>query len=140
MLRYSLLILMALLFFGLIAGAALTDGGNPLPATEQVSSPEASVLEGTDNQYATFALLVLLVVGSLGGMGTGLAVLFWFLNRGVTRIQTEEDKPFDFSLTATEGNTAGALIQNNAFAIVVMIALLLIVLVVTLTILSGALA
>jgi hypothetical protein len=140
MLRYSLLILMALLFFGLLAGAALTDGGNPLPTTEQVSSPEASVLEGTDNQYATFALLVLLVVGSLGGMGTGLALLFWFLNRGVKRTEVEEGEPFDFSLTATEGHSAGAMIQNNAFAIVVTIAVLLIVLVIALTILSGALA
>ncbi|MCI0714557.1 MAG: hypothetical protein L0154_30665 [Chloroflexi bacterium] len=138
--RNSLLIFMALLFFGLLAGAALTDGGNPLPTVEQVSSPEASVLQGTDNQYATFALLVLLVLGSLGAMGTGLAVLFWFLNRGVKRTEVEEAQPFDFSLTATEGNTAGALIQNNAFAIVVTIAILLIVLVVTLTILSGALA
>ena len=140
MLRYSLLILMALLFLGLIAGAALTDGGSPLPAAEQVTNPEASVLVGTDNQYATFALLVLLVVGSLGGMGTGIAVLFWFLNRGVTKTQAEANEPFDFSLTATEGNSAGALLQNNAFAIVVTIALLLIVLVVALTILSGALA
>lgn len=138
--RNSLLILMALIFLGLLVGAALNESGVPLPYSEQVSSPEASVLRGTDSQYATFALLVLLVLGSLGGMATGLALLFYFLNRQVRTAEEAEDQPFDFSLSTTNSNSMGAIVQNNAFAIVVTVALILIVLIVVLTILSGALA
>ena len=74
---------------------------------------------------------------SLGGLGTGLAVLFYFLNRQVIATEEGEDQPFDFSMQA-DGNSVGALIQENAFMVSIMAGVVLVVLLIALAIISGA--
>lgn len=86
--RNSLFPLMIIIFLGLLAGAAMTSSGTPLPFLEQVRNPEASTAVGTSNQYQTLALLVLLVVGSLGGITTAIAGFFYFTNRQVNVVST----------------------------------------------------
>jgi hypothetical protein len=136
-LKNSLFILVVILFLGLIGGAALASGDAGLPLLRQVSNENASTIDSTPEKSQLLALAVLVTVGSLVGMGVGLAGLFYFLNRQVKTSGEVESKPFDFSLE-TEGNSLGAVIQQNAFMIALTVGLLLVGLMVTLAITTGA--
>ena len=86
--RTSLFPLMVIIFIGLLGGAAITSNGSPLPLLEQVNNPEASTTVGTGGQYQTLALLVLLIVGSLGGITTAIAGFFYYTNRQINLVGT----------------------------------------------------
>lgn len=137
--RNSLLVLIVILFVGLLIGAGLTANGSPLPFKEQVENPEGSTLVGTDGQYQTLALIVVGTLVILGGMAIGLAGLFYFLARQMREVEAQEPKPFDFSLQSTEGNSIGAVIQQNAFMIALTIGLVLVGLFIALAVTTGAL-
>ncbi len=86
--RNSLFPLMIIIFLGLLAGAATTSSGMPLPFLEQVRNPEASTAVGTSNQFQTLALLVVVILGSLGGITTAIAGFFYFTSRQVSIVNT----------------------------------------------------
>ena len=137
--RNSLLPLAILVFGALVLGGFVVISGGGLPTVEQVSSANASVTEATDSQLGTLAGVVVVVTVVLGGMGTGLAGLFWLLNKQVTVAEKQEATPFEFSLKS-EGNTVGAMIQDNTAVVVIAIGMLVIAILVGLVLFTGALA
>jgi hypothetical protein len=107
---------------GLIIGGLFILGGGELPVTEQVSNPEASPAEGTGEQIFLLVVIIAVVVGGIVVMGGGLAFLFMMMNRGVARVEDEEDRPFSFALSAGSSedgaaSSVGTIIQRNSFAL-----------------------
>lgn len=85
----------------LIVGGALTaffagDGGlnDILPTLQQTNNASGSTLEVEPYQAEQFFLLVGFLLFNLIGIGATLAVIFWFLNRGIkeSQAETKEDK------------------------------------------------
>lgn len=67
-----------------LACGVLTAGvGFGLPLIRQSTDPVASVFMATNDQALLFVGLVLIVFLVMGGMGTGLALVLWFLNKQV---------------------------------------------------------
>lgn len=138
--RNNSLLMIAVVVFGLLVfGGYLVANGSGFGGAEQVSSPEASTLDYTDNQLAQLAVLVFLMIGGLVSIGVGLALTFWFLNREVKKATETSNRPFAFSLKP-EGNSIGAIIQENSFMIALTIGILLILVFVGLVLFTGALA
>ncbi|MCB9437800.1 MAG: hypothetical protein H6673_12565 [Anaerolineales bacterium] len=106
----------------IIGGLAITSGGG-LPTVTQVTNAEGSVTQATDSQLGTLALVVFLIIGGLVSMAGGLALVFWLLNRQVTTAQKSEARPFIFSLS-TEGNSIGAMVQENIYMLIFTIGIL----------------
>lgn len=80
--------------FILIAGGGLTmqlvsGGGSLLPVLQQVSAPDASPTTVLPWKAEQFFLMVGFILFNLVGIGATLAVLFWLLDRGLRRSQTE---------------------------------------------------
>jgi hypothetical protein len=71
-------------------------------------------------------------------MTTGLAVFFYLFNRGAAKAEAEADQPLDFSLEP-QGNSLGALLQNNIVALVLAGATILVGIIISAVILSGSL-
>lgn len=135
--RNSLLSAAGLVFvLLLIGGYAITSGGG-LPVVTQVTSAEGSVTQATDSQLGTLALVVVLILGGVFSMAGGLAFVFWLLNRQVTVAQKDEKRPFIFSLS-TEGNTIGAMVQENIYMFIFTIGLLFILAFLGLVAFTGA--
>jgi hypothetical protein len=117
--RGTVLALIGGVFALLMVGLFFNISGGDLPIVEQVSSSDASVSSVTGDKGALLALLIVLVPGLVFGMGAGLYATFWYLNREVTRVQQQPNQQFELLSMGTEGNTAGAMIANNALMIVV---------------------
>lgn len=65
-------------------------GGGPNPLfIEQVSSADASTLEAAPWQSEQLVLLVGFILFNLIGMGVTIAVVMWFLHRGVKQAEVE---------------------------------------------------
>lgn len=137
--RNSLLPLAILIFWALVFGGFVVVSGGGLPTVEQVSSANASVTEAADSQLGVLSAVVFTLFVATIVMGGGLASLFLLLNREVTKADQQEVTPFEFSLKP-EGNTIGAIIQNNTWLVVGTIAMLLIAILVGLVLFTGALA
>lgn len=85
------LITLAVLLILLIAGAGLTTqllsnaGRAGIPILQQVGSPEASTAAVVPWKAEQLFLLIGAIISSLVVFAILLAVLFWFLDRGVKR-------------------------------------------------------
>ena len=93
--RRALLIITVVIV--LIAGGyisvAISKQGAALPGQRvQTENPEANVFTVTADKGAIFFIFTAIALGSLIGMGVVMAILFWFLNRGVARARLT-DKP-----------------------------------------------
>lgn len=139
MVRNYTMILAMVIFGALVFGGFLVATDQSIPVVTQVTNPEASALEATDSQLATLALVVIGVIVVTGGMGTGLAVTFWFLNREVKRAEEQEVRPFEFTLKP-EGNSIGSVIQQNTFIVAFTIGIVFLALFVALLLFTGALS
>lgn len=137
--RNSLLPLAILVFGALVFGGLVVVSGGGLPTVEQVSSANASVTEAADSQLGILSAVVLVVIVATVGMGGGLAFLIKLLNKEITKAEQQEATPFEFSLKS-EGNTVGAMIQDNTAIIVFTIVILLVSIFVGLVLFTGALA
>ncbi len=137
--RNTALALAAIVFIALVFGGYAIANGQGLPTTEQVSSPEASTLEATQSQQTTLGLVAIVVIASVGGMGFLMAVIVWLLNREVTKAHQEDNHPFSFSLDP-EGNSVGAIIQENPFMIAITLGIIFVLIFIALVLFSGALA
>ncbi len=138
MVRNYTMLLAILIFGALLVGGFLIATDQAFPTAKQVTNPEASTLEATDSQLGTLALIVIVVLAVVGGMGTGLALTFKFLNREITRSSELEPRPFDFSLKA-EGNSIGSVVQQNTFLVALTIGIIFLALFVGLLLFTGAL-
>lgn len=135
--RNTLLSVAVLVFVLLLIGGLAITSESGLPTVTQVTSAEGSVTQATDSQLRTLAVITIVVVLGLGGMTTGLAFVFWMLNRQVTVAQHEVNRPFDFSLS-TEGNSIGAMVQENIYMLIFTIGILFILAFVGLVAFTGA--
>ncbi len=86
------IIVLAVVILILIAGGALTTlidsgtGPEVIPGAKvQTADVEASVFDAAPWQAGQFFLLVGFILFNMVGIGATLAVIFWFLNRGVAR-------------------------------------------------------
>jgi hypothetical protein len=70
-------------------------------------------------------------------MGGGLAFLVKLLNTEIIKSEQQEPTPFEFSLKP-EGNTIGAMIQNNTAIVVITIGMLVVAILVGLALFTGA--
>lgn len=61
--------------------------------TEQVTDEAASTLQFGEDQFATFIIVVVAIVGALFVIGGGLAALVYFANRSVAVAEAIEDEP-----------------------------------------------
>ncbi|NDJ60083.1 MAG: hypothetical protein GYB67_03110 [Chloroflexi bacterium] len=79
----------------LLAGGGLTallianDGGGILPVLTTVNAPEASRTVVETWKAEQFLLMVGFIVFNLVGIGATLAVIFWFVDRGIKRTRAE---------------------------------------------------
>jgi hypothetical protein len=89
----NILRILAVIFILLMA-ALVFSGGVSLPVSVQVTNPEASVNQATANQSTAIALFTAVVLGSIGVMSLGIAIVFWLLNRQVAAAQAEAPQPF----------------------------------------------
>jgi hypothetical protein len=89
------LVILVVLLVILLAGGGLTmqllSGGDSslLPVLTQVNSADASPTTVLPWKAEQFFLMVGFILFNLVGIGVTLAVVFWFLDRGVRRARAE---------------------------------------------------
>lgn len=94
--RQRMTILVALVFLmaaggmmtSLLSGRELAD---VLPFLEQTSNREASTLYAEAWQTEQLFLMIGFIVFNMVGIAATIAVIIWFLNRGVTQVQAEAE-------------------------------------------------
>lgn len=109
----------------LLVGAFFYQTGGGLPIVEQVSNPEASVTNASGDKGTQLAALIVVVLAIIPGMAVALYGALWALNREVIRAQQQPEQPFELLSFRTEGNTTGALVNNNILFIVIGVGVLM---------------
>ena len=105
--------IMALIFGLLIVGLFFTTSSSNLTLVRQVDNAEGSTLDITSNQGTLIAIVTMVVVGSVVGMGGTIYGLMWFLNREVTIVQQQPDQGFPLLTPGEQGEAIGSFIENN---------------------------
>lgn len=134
--RLSILTLLGTVFVLLIIGLLFSSGAVHLEGTRQITNPEGSTLDMTDNQGAMLVALAVVVLGSTFGMGVAIYAIFWFLSWSVNRVQQEPNQPVKLlAVGGGEQVSVTELVANNALYIVIGLggAMTLIVLILLLT-------
>lgn len=111
--RRALLIItvvIVLIAGGYISNAISKQGAAALPGLRvQTENPEANVMTVTPDKGALFFLFTAIALGSVVGMGVVMAILFWFLNRGIARARlTDKPVPAKASDSADSSQSAEA--------------------------------
>ena len=92
----------------------------------QTTNPDASVLLATPQKGALFVGFLLITLALLGGLSTGLAFVFWFLNRQVTVAKALPNQSFTLSPRDANANSlVGVMARYPAIPIAVLIILVL---------------
>jgi hypothetical protein len=80
----AVILLILVIGGGLTAQLATQDGiGGVLPVLQTVENPDGSALALTSQKAELLFLLIGFIVFNLVGIGVTLAVIMWFLHRGV---------------------------------------------------------
>jgi flagellar basal body-associated protein FliL len=110
--RASLLLVVVVLLIlgGYLSVAISKQGAEAVPGIKvQTENPEASPFSVTTDKGAAFFLFIMVSLGSVVGMGVTLAILFWFLNRGVAKARLgEKPKPAASAAAATANQSEAA--------------------------------
>lgn len=91
------LVAFAVLMIVLLAGGGLTallvssGGGSVLPVLQTVGSPDGSPMVVLPWKAEQFFLLVGFIIFNLVGIAATLAVIFWFLDRGVRQARKQAE-------------------------------------------------
>jgi len=109
----SALGIMAVIFVLLLVGLFFTTSSGNLSAVRQVDNAEASTMDVTGNQGTLLAIVVMVVVGSVVGMGSTIYGLMWFLNREVLIVQQQPDQGFPLLTPGEQGPAIGNFVENN---------------------------
>lgn len=123
-------LLIGFVFAALVIGGYFTVTGGDLPTATQVTNPDASVLDGTNDKLAQLALVVVVTSGAIFSIGLALAVSAWFLNRQIVKTSLEDPKPINLPLLSSpqtalqQSGSAISMVQKNIFPIVVTIGVL----------------
>lgn len=89
--RFSILVGLVLL---LLIGGGLTayltnSGGDVLPILQQVGAPDASPTTMLPWKANQFIILIGFILFNLVGMAVTIAIVLWFIDRGVKKSQVE---------------------------------------------------
>ncbi len=68
----------------------ITGGDELLPFLQQTSNPAGSVMEAESWQAEQLVLMIGFILFNLGGIAITLAIVMWFLHRGVAISRAEE--------------------------------------------------
>lgn len=85
-------IVVILLISGGLTAQLIANSNSPVPILTQSENPEASVTQIEGWQADQFFLLIGFIVFNLVGIAVTLAVIFWFLDRGVKTSRAEAAK------------------------------------------------
>ncbi len=85
-------IVLVLLVGGGLTSQLLTGGGDSL-VIQQTTMPDASTLSVAPWQAEQLLLLIGFILFNLIGMAATIAVIMWFLHRGVKQVQAEGNMP-----------------------------------------------
>ena len=91
----------------------------------QTDNPDASVLIATPQKGALFIGFVVILIGSLGGMATGITFLIWLLNRQITVVAKIPNEPFSFALNTAQPHSLGYIVARRP-AVTIGVALVLV--------------
>ncbi|GEM_PF-3451845 len=134
---FLLIVIVAVLIAGgYISMAISRQGAQAIPGLlVQTNNPEASVSAVTPQKGAIFFAFTAVALGSVVGMGATIAVIFWLLSRGVTKVKQERTQGFVFTLNPATPNSVGAILMRRplltAIVALIMLAILVVVVIVT---------
>jgi len=96
----------------------------PLPGMRvQTTNPDASVLVATPQKGALLIGLAIVTIGVIGGLGTGIALLFQILSRQIDTVEHKANEPLTFDIRTTRPRSMGHLLTRTP-ALTVAIALI----------------
>lgn len=97
--RYRFGLLVGVLILLIIGGGLSTqlsggvsDLSDLLPFLQTTSNPEASAMEAEPWQAEQFFLLIVFILFNMVGIGATIAVIMWFLHRGVSEARAEPEE------------------------------------------------
>lgn len=109
----SALAIMAVIFVLLLVGLFFSTSSGNLSAVRQVDNAEGSTVDITSNQGTLLAIVTMVVVGSVVGMGGTIYGLMWFLNKEVLIVQQQPDQGFPLLTPGEQGPAIGNFIESN---------------------------
>jgi hypothetical protein len=102
---------------GFVSLMLIQQSGHSGPAVPgmliQTDNPDASVLVATPQKGALFVALIVVLLGSLGAVATGIAFLFWLLNRQITVAAKIPNAPFSFALNTAQPHSLGYVVARR---------------------------
>jgi hypothetical protein len=111
--RVAILIIIAVILIGsgfLSIQISRQSSSGTLPGVNvQTSNPDASVLIPTPQKGAMFIGVIVVLFVLIGGMGTGLAAVVWFVNRQVVTAKALPNQ--GFSLAPDTANPSGLMVM-----------------------------
>ena len=85
-------VVILLIIGGYISQAISRQGAGAIPGLQpQTDNPNASTQMVTPVKGAQFFVFTAVALGSVVGMGAVLALIFWFLNREVVKVEKQPD-------------------------------------------------
>lgn len=126
---FLIVVIAVLIGGGYLSTVLSRQGAQAIPGVlTQTNNPEASVTTVTPEKGALFFIFVAIALGSVVGMGVTLAIIFWFLNRQVTRVKQLPNEGFDFTMNAARPNSVGGLVTARPAITITLVVLALIAL------------
>ncbi|MBX3065888.1 MAG: hypothetical protein KF726_23120 [Anaerolineae bacterium] len=134
------LVLIAGGFLSIMINQNASTGGLPLGIKSQTDNPEANVADVTSGKAVAFFIFAAVALGSVVGFGATLAVIFWLLNRQVTKAHQTPDNGLAFSLNASQPNSIGAALATNPAITIGVLIVVIIAIALGVAIATGAFA
>jgi len=126
---FLIVVVAVLIFGGFLSYTISQQGSAAVPGVLiQTNNPEASVTAVTPDKGAIFFLFTAIALGSVVGMGVTIALIFWLLSKGVTKVRQMPDEGFDFTLNASSPNSIGGLLTRRPSVTIAIIVVALITL------------
>ncbi len=123
---FLIVVVAVLIFGGFLSYTLSRQGSAAVPGIQvQTNNPEASVVAVTPQKGAIFFAFAAIALGSMIGMGVLLALIFWLLNRGVSKVRQAPNEGFAFSMNASTPNSVGGVLTRRpSVTITIVVALI----------------
>jgi hypothetical protein len=126
---FLIVVVAVLIFGGFLSYVISKQGPAAVPGVRiQTNNPAASPSAVTPDKGAIFFLFTAIALGSVVGMGVTIALIFWLLSRGVTKVRQMPDEGFQFTLNASSPNSIGGLLTRRPSVTIAIIVVALITL------------
>ena len=108
------IIFVILIGAGFLSITLSQSSAGPLPGMRvQTTNPDGSVLIATPQKGALLIGLVIITIGAIGGLGTGIALLFQILSRSIDTVEHHANEPFTFDVRTTRPRSLGYLLTRQ---------------------------